>query len=211
MRLPKREPGARGRSFIHPRPYRESVSIKARAASLQQKDGKLISIRHQSGGSRLKARFYSREVYILNPLTNKRQQLTLLIREDQDGTLKYSFCYCPGASLRMLAYRQCKQHFIEKAFREAKKELGLNEYQTRSEKSYHKHMAMVMLGQLFINEEKLYHYEQSTIWMTTQEVIHSIKSVIGFVKRTLEELFNHIIRKQPPDKRLTKKLIYVRI
>jgi len=70
---------------------------------------------------------------------------------------------------------------------------------------------MVMLGQLFINEEKIYQYEQSAIWMTTQDVIHSIKSIMGFVKRSLEELLNNILRKQPPNKRSIKNLIYVRI
>jgi len=72
-------------------------------------------------------------------------------------------------------------------------------------------MSMVMLGQLFINEEKIYLYEQSAIWMTTQDVIHSIKSIMGFVKRSLEELLNNILRKQPPNKRSIKNLIYVRI
>jgi SRSO17 transposase len=211
MRVPKRKPGERGRRFIHPRPNKESLSIKAYTASLLPKDWKYLSIRHQSQGRKLKAWFHAKEVYILNPLTNRKQMITLLIREDPDGTLKYSFCHCPGASLKELAYRQSKRYFIEKAFREAKQELGLNEYQTRSEESYHKHMAMVMLGQLFITQEKLYQYKQTTIWMTTQDVIQSIKSVLGFVKRSLEELLRHILRKQPPNKRLTKKLIYVRI
>ncbi|MGZ3861499.1 MAG: hypothetical protein ACXVMS_18545 [Flavisolibacter sp.] len=89
-----------------------------------------------------------------------------------------------------------KRYFIEKAFREAKKELGLNQYQIRSVVSYHKHMAKVMLGQLFINEEKLYQHEQSTIWMTTQDVIQTLQSILGFVKRSLEELLDHILLKQ---------------
>lgn len=211
MRVPIRQPGARGRHYKHARPNKEAISIREYAALLTARDWKHLTIRQQSGGRKLKAWFHSCEVYILNPLTNRRQQIMLLIRKEQEGTIKYSFCHCPRATLKELAYRQSKRYFIEKAFREAKKELGLNEYQTRSEESYHKHMAMIMLGQLFINEEKIYQYEQSTLWMTTQDVIQSIKSVIGFVKRSLEDLLNYILLKQPPDKRLVKKLIYVRI
>lgn len=55
----------------------------------------------------------------------------------------------------MLAYRQCKRYFIEQALREAKMGLGLNEYQTRSEEGWMRHMVLCMLTQLFINTEKL--------------------------------------------------------
>lgn len=211
MRIPVQEPGVRGRKYKKRRPNRAPVSVKAYAASLSAKDWKFLTVRHQSGGKKLQAWYHSREVYLLNPLTGKRQLVTLLIREDRDGTIKYSFCHCPGASLKELAYRGCKRYFIEKAFREGKKELGLNEYQTRSEESWHKHMSMVMLGQLFLSEEKIYHYEQDKLWMTTQDVIQTLKSTLQFVKRSIEDLLNYILTKQPPDKRLVKKTMYLRI
>jgi hypothetical protein len=130
MRIPVQQEGARGRKYKHPRPDRKAISIKKYAAALLPKDWKFITVRHQGGTKKLQALFHSREVYILNPLTNKRQLVTLLIREDKDGTIKYSFCNCPGSSIKELAYRQCKRYFVEKAFREGKKDLGLNEYQT---------------------------------------------------------------------------------
>ena len=100
---------------------------------------------------------------------------------------------------------------LEKSFREGKKELGINEYQTRSEESYNKHIAMIMLGQLFLNEEKMYHYEHSTIWLTTQDVIHAIRAILHSVLRNIEVLLQHILAKQPPNKRFMKKLLYIRI
>lgn len=211
MRVPQPKPGARGKKCIHPRPNKRSVSIKAYTAGLSIRAWKFITVRHQSGGKKLQAWFHCREVYILNPLTNRRQLLTLLIREDKDGTIKYSFCHCPGATLKELAYRQSKRYFVEKSFRDGKKELGLNEYQTRSEESYHRHMAMIMLAQLFINQEKIYHYEQEKLWMTTQDVIQSLKSTLQFVKRGVETLLDYILAKQPPDKRLVRNLLFLRI
>lgn len=211
MRVPKQQPGTRGRKNIHARPNKDSVSIRKYLLSLKHTDWKFITVRHQSGGKKLQAWFHCREVYILNPLTGRKQAITLLIREDKDGTIKYSFCYCPGANLKELAYRQCKRYFVEKSFREGKKELGLNEYQTRSEESWNKHMAMVMLGQLFLNDEKVYHYEQSGLWLTTQDVIHSLKSMLGFAIRSIEILLNDILLKQPPHRRLVRNLLYLRI
>src|SRR5690606_23662444 len=132
-------------------------------------DWKYLTVRHQGADKKLRAWFHAREVYILNPATSRRMRLTLLIREDNDGTIKYSFCHCPAASLQQLAYRSSKRYFVEKAFREGKKELGLNQYQTRRDMSWYKHMAMVMLAQLFINEEKIQLYEQERLWVTSQD------------------------------------------
>jgi len=129
MRVPKRT-GSRGREPIHAKPTEPSVSLRKYIRSLGRKDWRTIVVRHQSRG-KLKAKFHRRDVYILNPLTGKRMKLILLIRKDPDGTIKYSLCHAPKyIRTRTLAYRQCKRYFIEQSFREAKLELGLNEYQT---------------------------------------------------------------------------------
>lgn len=211
MRVPVQKKGARGRKCKNPRPNHRSVSIKKYVKSLSVREWKYITVRHQSGGKKLQAWFHTREVYIINPLTNKRQLITLLVREDKDGTLKYSFCHCPGATIKELAYRQSKRYFVEKSLREAKKELGLNEYQTRSAESWHKHMAMIMLAQLFLNDEKIHLYEQEKLWMTTQDVIQTLQSMLFFIKRSIENLLDYILAKQPPDKRLVKKSLFLRI
>lgn len=70
---------------------------------------------------------------------------------------------------------------------------------------------MVMVGQLFLNEEKIYHFENSSLWLTTQDVIHSIKAVLHSVLQNNEMLLNNIPAKQPPNKRLMKRLLYIRI
>lgn len=82
---------------------------------------------------------------------------------------------------------------------------------TRSEQSYNKHMAMVMLGQLFLNEKKIFHYEQCALWLTSQDVIHSIRAIIHSVSPNIEILLNNILAKQLSDKRLMKRLLYIRI
>lgn len=211
MKVPAAKANKRGRKHKLAVPNKTSISIKGYAGSLKSTDWKYIAIRHESKKAKLKAWFHCRRVYIINPITGRRQELTLLIRADKDGTIKYSLCHCPGCDIKELAYRQSKRYFVEKSFREGKKELGLNEYQTRSEQSWNKHMAMIMLAQLFINEEKIYHYEQSNLWLTTQNVIYSLKTVIRLVLKTIDQFLKDIMLKQPPNKRLLKKLIYLRI
>ncbi len=211
MRVPVREPGTRGRKSVYARPNRASVAIRRYAHHLKKKDWTWMKIRHQTKGKLLFAWFHSREVYIYNPITQKRQVLTLLIRKDVDGTVKYSLCYRPAATLRQLAYMQCKRFFIEKSFREAKKELGLNQYQTRSSESWHKHMTMIMLGQLFMNTQKIFYYMKEKLWLTTQDIISVVKSVLKITLRTLINIMVTILAKQPPDYKKLKKLIFIRI
>jgi hypothetical protein len=47
-------------------------------------------------------------------------------------------------------------------------------------------MAMIILAQLFINQEKVRHYEKEKLWLTTQDVFLSLKSTLQFVKRRVE-------------------------
>lgn len=211
MRVPPKVANTPGRKHIYAKPNRESVSIRGYADSLKKKDWKWMKIRHQSKGRLLFAWFHSREIYIYNPITQKRQLLHFLIRKDVDGTVKYSLCYQPGATLRQLAYMQCKRFFIEKSFREAKKELGLNQYQTRSAQSWHKHMAMVMLGQLFINTQKTFCYSREKLWLTTQDTILLVRSVLKMTLRTVAQIISTILAKQPSDYKKLKKLLFIRI
>lgn len=68
-----------------------------------------------------------------------------------------------------------------------------------------------MPDQLFLNEEKIVFYEQEKIWITTQDVIQTLKSVTEFIKRSIEDLLDYILTKQLTDKRLIKKALLLRI
>ena len=47
-------------------------------------------------------------VYIENILTGKGQWIQLLVGQDKDESLKYSFCHCPNATLQQLGNRYVK-------------------------------------------------------------------------------------------------------
>jgi SRSO17 transposase len=210
MRVPKRK-GMPGRKATHARPTEESLSIRAYSRSLGKGDWQTIQVRHQSKG-KLKGKFHRKDVYILNPLTAKRLKIILLIRKDPDGTIKYSLCHAPKyVRTRMLAYRQCKRYFIEQALREAKMELGLNEYQTRSEEGWKRHMVLCMLTQLFINTEKLWQKKRNRLRLSAGDILRlvRVKSVIH--ENPIEKLLRLILQKQPFRKRSLENLFYLRI
>ncbi|WP_419608053.1 hypothetical protein [Thiolapillus sp.] len=54
-----------------------------------------------------------------------------------------------------LARMQGRRFFIEHAFREAKSDLAMADYQVRRWDAWHRHMALVMIAMLFVVKERL--------------------------------------------------------
>jgi SRSO17 transposase len=201
MRVPKKE-GTRGRDPIHPKPNKKGISIENYVNKLTGVDWQPTKIRHKSDGKILKALFHKAQVYILNPHTIRAQQFTLLLRKELDGSdIKYSLCWGKKEQkLETWAYRQSKRYFIEKSFREAKQELGMKDYQVRSEVAFHKHMGMVMLAQLFLNTEKLH-------GLKTMNKLFSVSSLVKIIltnDNSIEKTMKAILKAMEPKHRRTK-------
>lgn len=213
MRIPAKK-AVRGRTPTIPKPNKESFSVEKYGKSLRKKDWQKISVRHKSDNKVLKAFFHLAEVYIVHPLTNRKQKLSLLIRKELDGKeIKYCFCFelKKEVSIEKWAYMQCKRYFIEKSFREGKQELGMNEYQLRSEIGFQKHMAIVMLAQLFINYDKLFSYSKTNILLSTTSIVKIIISDESSLEKISENIYKAIAQKRWKTKHFFKKQLHLRI
>jgi SRSO17 transposase len=210
MRLPKAK-GAKGRPHIHTKPTRPFISIQDYAVSLKKKDFSFLSVRHASKG-KLKAYFHKRSVYIINPHTEKCMELILLIRKDADGTIKYSLCNAPAdVTLKELAYQQSKRYFIERNFQDCKQELGLDDYQCRSEIAWQRHMSLCMLAMLFINKEKCANLKEVDIYLSAGDIKKMIMAIALYNATKQQRIFKEILAKTQITKAKAKKNIYIRI
>lgn len=104
--------------------------------------------------------------------SGKTHQWRLIVRKSLDGSdLKFSISNAPSdISIKKLVYMQSQHHFVERAFQDAKTELGMAKYQTRGWESWHKHMALVMMGMLFFLEEKTFMREELP-FITVSDVV----------------------------------------
>ena len=62
------------------------------------------------------------------------ESVQLIISTEVDGSeVKYSLCYSPEGKmpLKTALYRQMQRYWIERAFQNVKKQLGLHQYQVR--------------------------------------------------------------------------------
>ena len=81
----------------------------------------------------------------------------LIVRREVTGNkVKFSLSNAPeNISLERLIFMQAQRYWIERSFQDAKVECGLGEYQARKWRSWHHHMAMVMMAMLFLLEQRL--------------------------------------------------------
>lgn len=91
-----------------------------------------------------------REVWAWEPGPERARQRLLIVRRESDGAYKCSLSNLPvGKTLEYYAWAQGQRFWIEHAFREAKSQLGMAQYQVRVWRGWHHHMALVSMALLF--------------------------------------------------------------
>ena len=90
----------------------------------------------------------------LNALT---ERVLVISRNQSDNKIKYSLSNADylATSIQRFAYMQAQRYWVERAFQEAKSELGMSDYQVRKWNAWHHHMALVMLSLSFIVKERM--------------------------------------------------------
>jgi SRSO17 transposase len=111
--------------------------------------GRELLLRASTRGP-LRAKIWVREVWQWEPADARARRRQLVVRQEQDGTFKYSLSHAaPDTSWERLAYMQTQRFWIERAFQDAKSELGMADYEVRGWKGWHHHIALVCLALLF--------------------------------------------------------------
>lgn len=113
--------------------------------------------RQGSKGDR-RRKVFCKTIWTWDGLAPKARQEKLIISKNPDGSnVKYSLCNdrTDKYSAYDLLYMQMQRYWIERAFQDAKSELGMAEYQVRTWMAWHHHMALTMLALLFMLNMKI--------------------------------------------------------
>ena len=201
LKIPQQK-STRGRPFKKLKPTRTSLSVTQYVKKLKAADWKKLTVRTSSTGE-LKAYFHRVPVWLFDEQALKKCKFTLLIRKDLNGDISFHLTNST-AHLQRLAYMQAQRYFVERAFRDAKQELGMDQYQVRGYCAWHKHMALVMMAQLFIQQEKVL-IDPKQIAVSTQDVVKIITLLI-LPQKNLNQVIQQIITK---NKTLFAKIRYL--
>ncbi len=149
---------------------RKPTKLKAQTASIrvdkwaeQQPDDRWqkVSVRDTTKGKLLVYILHQR-VWLWDGEESKANCWHLIARREVDSKkIKFSLCNAPSStSIKRLAFMQAQRYWIERIFQDAKSQCGMGEYQARKWRSWHHHMAMVMMVMLFMVEQRLLHEDQ---------------------------------------------------
>ncbi len=120
----------------------------------QQTDWQHVAVRASERGE-LVADFHVRPVWTLTRDLRVRSEW-LVIRRDPDGKLTYLLLNAPPETPPLaLIERSCQRYLTERAFQDAKSELGWADFQAQSYRAWEHHMALTAAATWFIAGVKL--------------------------------------------------------
>lgn len=134
------------------------------------KDFLKLRVRNSSKGH-LVAHFYCCEVQIKCPQTGELINLKLIVRKDKDGKTKYSLTNMFLDSLEEVAQKQAQRIFVEQIFRESKNLVGLGDYQGRSWRGLHNHLALCCYAMFILLQFKLENIHEQFSTNTAKKLI----------------------------------------
>ena len=136
---------------------RPALTVAEWAAQQPVSAWKRIKLRQGEKGT-LKAEYLHARVWAWDRKEETARHWHLLVRRECGADTPSHFVFSnadASTSISRLARMHGCRFFIEHAFREAKSELAMADYQVRRWDAWHRHMALVMVAMLFLLKERL--------------------------------------------------------
>jgi SRSO17 transposase len=148
-----------------------SQSVAALVAARFETQSQTLTLRETTKGP-LRADIWVQEVWLWNPRAEHRARRRMLVaRRDADGSFKYSLSNAPADTpWARLAYMQAQRFFIERAFEDAKSELGMAQYEVRGWRGWHHHIALCCMALLFALKERIAFAEDIPL-LTVRDIV----------------------------------------
>lgn len=182
--------GGRGRPPTQRVAEPQAVRRSAEAWTAERFAGacRLITLRESTRGP-LRARIWAMQVWQWEPTEERARRRWLVVRQEQDGTFKYSLSNAPETvTWERLGYMQTQRYWIERAFQDAKSELGMADYEVRGWPGWHHHMAMVCLALLFTVQEREA-LQQELPLLTVRDIVELLEIYLPRRDRTEAEVW----------------------
>lgn len=212
--LPRRKQNV-GPKFKKLQPRSEAVTVATVAESIAPDEWSRVTVRKSTRGT-LRLLAYRQEIYTWNGEEKQARKWWLVLTIDPNShEKKYLLCNAEeSVSLETMVQKHACRFWIERSFQDGKTSVGMGDYQVRGWLGWHHHMAMVMLGSLFMLKERLLH-NQSVNLLSCQDIVELLNYYLPRKDRCEQEVFDAMIkrheqRKQSIDsaKRKQKTLEY---
>ena len=113
-------------------------------------------------------------------------------REVKSSKIKYSLSNAPeSTTVKRLAYMQTQRYWVERSFQDSKTSCGMSDYQARGWRSWHHHMALVMMAMLFMLEQR-HSYKGSHPLLSCQDIISLLCNFLPKRSITSDEVLRQL-------------------
>jgi SRSO17 transposase len=176
-------------------------------------ESRWVTIRQSAKGA-LRSRLWVSKCWQWDAHSKAARPRLLVARQEADGTFKYSLTNAPeSTNWEQLAYMQAQRFWIERVFEDAKSELGMAQYEVRSWKGWHHHIALVCLAMLFVLKERLLAAEHTPL-LSARDIVELLAYYLPRRNRSEDQIFQsmqlrHNQRARDIARRRTKSKISV--
>lgn len=146
-----------------------------------------ITVRDTTKGL-LEVEVLDREVWVQGKGACAYVKWRLYVRREirSHSEVSYTMTNAPSTiSTERLALMQAQRFFIEQAFRDAKSEAGMADYQVRGWRGWHHHMALVLMAMLFLLEMRI-KFKDEVPLLSCHDIVEILASALP-ASRTSEE------------------------
>jgi SRSO17 transposase len=182
--------GQRGRppkGFIVGASEAQAWSVAELTGEFFARECRWLTVRNTTKGP-LRCRLWVKSVWQWDGKSAQARARLLIVRENQDGTFKYSLSNAPAhTSWERLGFMQAQRFWIERAFQDAKGELGMAQYEVRGWRGWHHHITMVCLAMLFLTKERLLAAEDTPL-LSARDIVELLAFYLPRRNRTEESV-----------------------
>ena len=154
---PKPFDTGKGRKHTNWETQETNIVVSQYYETISKSQFKRVKIRKSTKGW-LEGDIHLKRVWLWDGKSAKATEHTLIIRKGpkKSSPVKYAISNLTidQRSYQQFAFMQAQRFFIERAFEDAKGELGMADYQVRSFNAWYHHQALVMLAMDYINQLK---------------------------------------------------------
>ena len=167
-----------------------SVRVDKYVQSISPKKWERIEVRDATKGP-LVYEIFCKRIYVWQPDMKDMPLcwwLTVRRSAETKNDYKYSLSNAPSdVTWYYLSMRQGQRYWIEHAFEVAKGDCGLDHYEVRGWDGWHRHMALVMMAQCFLLNEKIRNREQYPL-LSARDIMEMLAIFLPQKERTSEDI-----------------------
>ena len=166
-----------------------AVRVDQWAAAQPETDWKRVALRESTKGT-VVVEVLHRRVWLWDGEEPDAHCWHLIVRREiaSPWEIKYSLSNAPEATTtERLAFQQGQRYWVEHAFRNAKSEVGMEDYQLRLWQGFHHHMAMVILAMLFMFEVRREHKEDLSL-LSYHDVVEVLRVILPRANVTYDDI-----------------------